>query len=181
MGSSSDSQSDVPPWLLSGAIWAWKHRDSARVFASLGAVVVLVVGGLLYKFSPGDLERADADLKRARIVVNSLEAEAWKEIEAARGHRKRAAEIRKLIEQCTGTPDGPWDEWADAQARGHAQLDKAKCERRDNLLHLAAQYLRLLAEAESEFLRAKDARDRGTPYPVAPRVQELLAPVLANR
>ena len=72
-------------------------------------------------------------------------------------------------------------EWIAASADAHTQLSKANWERRDNGLHLAAEYRRLIAEAECEILRAKDARDHGTPYKVAPRVRDLLAPVLNTR
>jgi hypothetical protein len=151
-----------------------------RVAAQL-AVGVVAIAVVIYKLSPTDLERADADVKRAWVVINVLEDEAQKNIDDARGHRARAAEIRQTMDKSRGITDPPWFEWCAAKAENHTRLANAKRDRRDSLLHLTVEYLRLLAEAECEIIRAKNARDHGTPYEVAPRVREILTPVLAGR
>jgi hypothetical protein len=171
----------MPPWLQSGLNLVWKHRDSILRFPIICGFAAVVVGTLVFKFSPTDLERADAEVKKARVAIVSLEEEAGQHLENAMKYRKRLTTIRKSLEEGKDLPDPAWLEWCEAMADGNTRLQKAHYARRDNLLRLIAQYLRLLAEAECEILRAKDARDRGTPYVVAPRIQELLAPVLASR
>jgi len=178
---SNPDNPDLPPWLLIGVNWGWKRRDSIRRVAVMCALAAAIVGILVYRFSPTDLERADADIKKARVVIISLDEEANQQLEDAARHRKRAAELRKTLEEKKGSPDTAMVEWCEAMLHSHTQMQKAKDHRRDNLVRLTAQSMRLLAEAECEILRAKDARDRGTPYVVAPRVQELLAPVVAAR
>jgi hypothetical protein len=74
-----------------------------------------------------------------------------------------------------------WVERNQAISDSHSQLSRANAERRDTLIHLTAVYVRLVTEAEAELLRAKDARDRGVPYKVAPRVREILSPILSAR
>lgn len=180
MCSCNDRRPDVPPWLRSVRIHLHRNREGLLALAALIAFVVGVVGLLFYLFGPTDIDRAEADLKKAWVVVNTLEDEAIQAGKDARGHSKRAAEYRQAEEEDKDTGDAAFLEWCDSSAHGHKQLSKAKWARRENTLHLAAEYRRLLAEAESEILRAKDARDRGTPYKVAPRVREILAPVLGT-
>ena len=50
--------------------------DSILRFAIVCALAAGIVGALVYKFSPSDLERADADIKKARVLILSLEEEA---------------------------------------------------------------------------------------------------------
>jgi hypothetical protein len=127
------------------------------------------------------MERAEADLEKARAVVCAHEDESLDCEKAAKGHRLRAAEHQKQADEHRDTTDAEWLAWHRAMADGHAQLARARSARRDTLTHLTALNLRLLAEAECEILRAKDALDRGTPYKVAPRVRSILAPVLGGR
>jgi hypothetical protein len=181
MCSSADCKPDLPPWLHFGVNCAWKHRDSIRRFAIMCGFAAVITGGLIYKFSPTDLARADADVDKARVIILSLDEEARQQLENARKHKKRLAEIRKSLEEEKDSKDTARLEWREAMADGNSRLQTAHYARHDNLLRLIAQYLRLLAEAECEILRAKGARDRGTPYVVAPRVQDLLAPILTKR
>jgi hypothetical protein len=131
--------------------------------------------------APTDIEQAEADLRSARTVTTALIDEAFQHEADARGHRSHAECHRNLLDEHADTNDAEWVEVQQALADGHAQLARVHGSRRDNLFHVAAEHLRLLAEAESEILRAKDARDRGCPYPVAPRVRALLTPVLPAR
>jgi hypothetical protein len=131
-------------------------------------------------FVPNDIERAEADLAKARAIVCALDRESDAQQEETVKHKERASEHQRIADKNKDTTDLPWLEWNRAMADGHSQIGRAKRDRRDNLTHLTAVYLRLLAEAESEILRAKDARDRGTPYKVAPRVHEILAPILSE-
>lgn len=179
MCSCNDPPSDTPPWVDSLNRFIWRHRDIIRSGVTMFAVLVSVAGVLLYRFSPTDFERAEADLVKARAIVNALDVDSEAEQKEAAKHYKRASEYRQVVDENQDTTDLPWLEWNQAMADGHSQIYRAKRDRRDNLFHLIAVYLRLLAEAESEILRAKDARDRGTPYKVAPRVREILAPVLS--
>jgi hypothetical protein len=162
-----------------------RQRAVARTHAICGALSVAIaaaLGGLLfYLRSPTDIERAEADLKKAWVVVNTLDEEAAEAGKNARGHAKRAAEYRQTAADEKDSTDTPRQEWIESNASGHKKLSKANWDRRDNALHLAAEYRRLVAEADCEILRAKDARDRGTPYKVAPRVREILTPVLAGQ
>lgn len=176
----NDPRPDIPPWLRSVGIHLQRNREPFLAIAALLAVVAGVVGLLVYLFGPTDIDRAEADLKKAWVVVNTLEEDAIQASKDARGHSKRAAEFRQAAEEDKDSTDTTRVEWFESSAHGHKQLSKANWERRDNTLHLAAEYRRLLAEAECEILRAKDARDRGTPYKVAPRVREILAPVLGT-
>lgn len=179
MCSCNDRPSDIPPWLRPLCANVQKHRDAFLAFAALVAVLAALIGTAAYFFGPTDIDRAEADLKKARRIVNEIEEESSQAAKDARGHEKRAAECRRIAEQETDSTDDARVEWVESSARGHKQLSKANWERRDNCLHLAAEYRLLLAEAESEVLRAKNARDRGTPFQVAPRVRDILTPILA--
>lgn len=179
MSSSCRPESDIPDWLRSVLALTWKHRATVGPVAALVLAVAALAGTLFYLLSPTDIERAEADLRKARAVVSALDDESVGHQKAARLNRTRAAEHRKLADDNKDTTDTEWLERHRATAESQAQLGRANDARRDNLYHLTAEYLRLLAEAECEILRAKDARDRGTPYQVAPRVRELLAPMLS--
>lgn len=172
---------ELPPWLHSGLKLAWNYRNTIGHIIGLAAILGTALPLFWYRFSPTDLERAEDDLKRARIVIVSFDGEALQHLEEARKYKKRLAQIREALEEGKDSTDTACLAWCEAMADGNTRLQKANYARRDNLLHLMAQYLRLLAEAECEVLLAKDARDRGTPYRVAPRVRELLAPILADR
>lgn len=165
------------------SVRGWVRNHSTLVAKVLTHAVGLaaVAGFLVYQNTPTDIERAEADLHKARAVVMALDEESVNHQKDARLHHARAAEFRKIADDNRDTTDTAWLEWHRAMADSHAQLRRAKSARRDNLYHLTAGYLRLFAEAECEILRAKDARDRGTPYAVAPRVRHLLAPVISVR
>lgn len=172
--------SEIPDWIWSFQAFAWRHRESIRPAAAAAVVLVALAGLLVYLLSPSDMERAEADIKKAWVVVQDLEDESDQQGKDARGHSQRAAEYRDAGNETKAATDETYLEWCDSSAHAHRQLAKAKRARRDNTLHLAAEYRRLLSEAECEILRAKDARDRGTPYKVAPRVRDILAPVLGS-
>lgn len=57
------------------------------------------MGLLVYLFGPTDINRAEADLKKAWVVVNTFEDEALQASKDARGHSKRAAEFRQAAEE----------------------------------------------------------------------------------
>lgn len=181
MSSTAPFDSDIPDWLRSLPVLAWKHRAVVGPVAAVAVVLTGLVGGLCYLFGPDDIARAESDLKRAWVVLNAIEEESTKARNDARGHTKRAAAYRKVADEDKDPTDTPRAEWLAASADCHSQLANANWQRRDNGLHLAAEYRRLIAEADCEILRAKDARDSGTPYKVAPRVRDLLTPILAAR
>lgn len=172
---------DASPWRESINAFVWRHRDSLRAALGLAVAVAGLTALAAYHFSPTDIDRAESDLQRARAVVADLDEECATRQEEATNHKARAAHYRQRADQYADTADAEWLEWNRAMADSHAQLHRAKRDRRDNLLHLVAVHLRLLAEAECEILRARDARDRGTPYEVAPRVRDLLAPILNTK
>lgn len=172
--------SDAPDWLHALVAAAWRHRATVAPFVALAVILAGLAGGLFYLLGPTDVERAEADLQKARAVVAAFDEEAGVCVTAAKGHKRRAAEHRKQADENPTETDAEWLEWQRSMAYGHAELARANYARRDTLIRLCAAYLRLLAEAEGEILRAKDARDRGTPYKVAPRVRELLAPMISG-
>lgn len=172
---------DLPPWARSVQSLAYRHRVVLAPALALAVSLAGLTGGLFYLFAPNDIERAEADLRKARAVVVALDTEADSALKEAKGHKLRAAEHRQELAKHPDVDDAEWRAWQQSMADGHARLHRAKDARRDTLLHLTSEYLRLLAEAEGEILRAKDARDRGTPHQVAPRVRDLLAPVLSSR
>ncbi|MBY0398057.1 MAG: hypothetical protein K2X91_16540 [Thermoleophilia bacterium] len=178
----SEQRTDVPAWRRPLARSGWTNRSRQLVALVHAVGIASLLGVLAYQhLRPSDIERAEADLQTARDIVMALDEESTTCQKEARGHKKWAAEFRKRADDDKDTTDAAWLEWHRAAADGNTQLARAKAERRDNLFHLTAQYLRLLAEAECEIVRAKDARDRGTPYKVAPRVRDLLAPILGTR
>jgi hypothetical protein len=168
-----------PPeeWLEAVQEFAWRHRGTLGTVAGVLVVIAAITGTLFHLLTPTDIGRAEADLKRAQDIVFALDKQANAHQAAAQSHHSQAAECRRYAEGGSGT-GSVWAERNGALADSHAQLCRSNLERRDNLLHLVAVYVRLVAEAESVTLRAKNARDRGTPYKVAPRVREILAPVL---
>jgi hypothetical protein len=180
MCSPNHPQSNAPRWGSSGWSSTRKNRG-ALIAAAVPLVLLAAVAGLfLHRHGSTDLERAEADIEKARRIVRALEAESDEQVVAAETHKKKAAEYRRAVAENQDTSDATWLEWQEAMAARHARLREAKNTRRDTVLHLAAEYRRLLTEAECELLRAKDARDRGTPYKVAPRIRAILTPVLGT-
>ncbi|MBX9584623.1 MAG: hypothetical protein K2X87_30340 [Gemmataceae bacterium] len=179
--SSARFNSDVPEWPRSPLALAWRHRATVVPFVALAVTLAGLAGGLCYLLGPTDVERAEADLQKARAVVIAFDEEAGVCLTAGKGHNRRAAEHQKQVDENPTETDAEWLEWQRSMAYGHAELARANYARRDTMTRLCAAYLRLLAEAEGEILRAKDARDRGTPYKVAPRVRELLTPMISAR
>jgi hypothetical protein len=178
MCSCNERPPDAHPWRDALNAFVWRHRDDIRGIIVVAVGLAAVAGALAYRFSPTDIERAEADLVKARAIVCALDDESEVQQKEAAKHSARASEFRKIADENKDTKDTPWLEWHRAMADGHSQLYRAKRDRRDNLTHLTAVYLRLIAEAECEILRAKDARNRGTPYKVTPRVRDILAPIL---
>lgn len=176
-----DHDDEMPRWARSVESFAREHRALLAPVVALAVTLAGLAGGLFYLFAPSDIERAEADLRKARAVIVALDNEADAALQEAKGHKLRAAKHRQELAKHADVDDAEWRAWQQAMADGHARLHRAKDARRDTLLHLTSEYLRLLAEAEGEILRAKDARDRGTPHQVAPRVRNLLAPVLSGR
>lgn len=181
MCSLCDFDGDVPRWVRSLQSFARDHGAVLAPAVALAATLAAMAGGLFYLLGPTDIERAEAHLWKARAVVAALDDEATASLKEAKGHKLRAADHKKQLDENPDVDDAEWRAWHQAMADGHGRLYRAKVARRDTLMHLAAEYLRLLAEAEGEILRAKDARDRGTPNTVAPRVRDLLAPVMTGR
>lgn len=161
--------------------WVRNHPTLVAKVLTHAVGLAAVAGILLYQTTPTDIERAETDLRKARAVVAAFDEEAGVCVTAAKGHKRLAAEHRKQADDNPNEPDAAWLEWQRSMASGHAELARANYARRNTLTRLSATYLRLLAEAECEILRAKDARDRGTPHKVAPRVRELLTPIISAR
>ena len=180
MCSCNQPRPDAPPWLDSRNTFVWRHRNNVRDLVVVAAVFVPLGILLGYLLSPTDIDRAESDLAKARAIVVALDAESETQQRETVKHKERASEYRQIADENKDATDLPWLEWNRAMADGHSQISRAKRDRRDNLFHLNAVYLRLIAEAECELLRAKDARDRGTPYKVAPRVRKILAPILSE-
>lgn len=151
-------------------------RRTTLALAATGATAAV----LMQRPAPTDIDQAEANLHTSWAVINRLEDEADEQQLASRGHRKRAAEHQKMVDENKDDPDAPWVEWHRASADGHSRLATATSARRDNLLQLSAEYRRRIAEANCTILQARDTRDRGTPMTVAPRVREILRPVLSN-
>jgi hypothetical protein len=179
MCSSNRSDPDLVAWLRYLDRWTWQNR-AVVVPIALAGLAAAAVGLVAHFFGPTDLERAESDLRKAGAVVNAIEAEAPRQLKDWREHRQEAAHYRKLADENKDSSDVEFLEWHLATARGHSRLAGAASDRRDHLLRLAAEYRRLLAEAQCEILEAKEARERGMPYEVAPRVRELLKPILTN-
>jgi hypothetical protein len=177
--SCNDHQSDLPPWLRPLCDHVRKHREAFLAFAALLAIVAGLLVLANYFFGPTDIDRAESAVEKAWAALKEIEDDSSRAGKEAHRQEKRAAEFRKVAEEEADSTDTARVEWLDSSARSLRQLSKAYWERRDNCLHLAAEYRRLLAEAECEVLRAKNARDRGTPYKVTPRVREILTPILA--
>lgn len=180
MCSCNQSRNGTPLWLRSLNHRLLRQRDSFRDLVAAAALLAVLIPLLVYALSPTDIERAEADLRRASNVVKAMNDEANKTLEEAEDHKECAQFRQACLDESPNTTDSEWVELQRSKRDSHRQLYRAKLARRDNLLHLTAEYWRLLAEAECEIVRAKDARDRGTPYKVAPRVRELLAPVLGS-
>lgn len=174
-------RTDFSPWRDTAHAFAWRHRDALRAALGLAAVLAALGGLAAYQLAPTDLERAEADLRKARAVVIDLQEEGVRAGEDARRHARNAAEGRRAAADTDESADPGYRGYCESLAAANKQVSAANWARRDALIHLTAGYLRLLAEAECEILRAKDARDHGTPYTVAPRVRDLLAPVLNTR
>jgi hypothetical protein len=161
--------------------WTERHFSLAvSVTASLLAVVGMSVAFVYPHFHSG-IARAEADVRAGWAVVDALENEAAEQVQEARHHKQQAEERQRVLDANKYRGDSGWDEFARGHVAYHARLRAARCARRDVLIHLATEYRRLVVEAECELLAAKSARDRGVPHKVAPRVRQLLTPVLGNR
>lgn len=171
---------DSPDWTRSALSLSRKYRE--LVFRTVGVVLALaaVAGTLFYLLRPTDIQRAEADHQQSLPVVRGVEVEAVRQQKEWRSHDQTAAEYRKLAETRKDSEDLAALEWYRAKAEHHARVAAAASDRRDHLLRLAAEYHRLVAEAHCEILRAKEARERGTPYEVAPKVRAILKPILTN-
>jgi hypothetical protein len=178
MCSCNQSRSDTPPWPHSLNRYRSRQRDLVRTLMAVAALQAVLIPLAVYVHSPTDIVRAEADLKKASSVVKALNDEAAETLDEAEDHKKRSQFYQACLDEKPNTPDSDWVEWHRSKIYSHKELYRAKRDRRDNLVRLTAGYYRLLAEAECEIIRAKDARDRGTPYKVAPRVREILTPIL---
>lgn len=156
--------------------WRMVRRAALALAATAATAAVLT-----QRSTPADIDQAEANLHTSWAVINRLEDEADEQQLASRGHRKRAAEHQKMVNENEDEPDTPWVEWHRASADGHSRLATATSARRDNLLQLSADYRRRIAEANCLILQARDSRDRGVSVKVAPQVQEILRPILSNR
>ena len=172
---------DVPIWWQSLSVQVWNQRDWIRGSALACFVAAAVVGGLIYGFMPDDLHQAYAEMSKAWTLMQANKAEADEHLNKIEWRKGRIVYLRTELEKAKRTPDKALAEFCEAAIAANEQVQKAEKSRRDNLLCLCAEHARLLAQAESEFRRAQDAKDRGAPYPVTPRVRAILAPVLAAR
>lgn len=158
------------------------RTPSWRVFrrAALSLAAAGVIAAVTHRPAPTDIDQAEASLHASWAVINRLEAEADEQHLASSGHRERGNEHQKMVDGSKAEPDAPWVEWHRASAHGHSRLATATSTRRDHLLKLSAEYRRLIADANCVILQARDAGERGTPMTVAPRVREILRPILSN-
>lgn len=175
---SSDSDDAVPPWLRSIGIVLWKNREAVLPAAGIVAALAVCIGTVIYFHMPSDVQRAEADLAQAKAVIDRLSAETDAMLSEAEYHAKRAKHFQACLDERPHTKDAAWATWNRVKVETHTELYDAKLDRRNKLLLLLASYHRLLADAEREILTAKDARDHGTPYKVAPRVRDVLSAIL---
>lgn len=173
--------SGVPGWYLTVAVWLWEKGHWIRYFIVSVVGAAVVVGGLNHRSPPSDLEQAYAELQMAWKLQAAYRAEADEHFRMSEEREEAIADFRAKAEAAKHTPDPAWAEYCEAMAVGNEIVQKAERTRRDNLLRLCAEHRRLAAQAESELRRAQDARDRGAAYPVAPRIKEILTPVLGAR
>jgi hypothetical protein len=180
MCSCNDRRFDFLPFRPSLSLTVRRYRGQLLAGAGCVLALVTVIGVLVYLLMPGDIERAESDIQKAKDIVLALDQEADSRHATAKAYRTYSSDYRTSAER--GAASGSvWVERNHAIADSHSQLSRANGERRDTLIHLTAVYVRLVTEAETELLRAKDARDRGIPYKVAPRVREILSPILSTR
>jgi hypothetical protein len=179
MCSFSQHRDNSPEWIQFAQSLAWKHRAVVIQIVCVTLALAAVAGLLVYRLTPTDIQRAETDLQKAKEVVSALNKETAESLEDAEYQRDRAKHYQARLDEKPQTTDSEWVEWNRSKLYSHSELSRAKFARRNNLIRLTAGYQRLLAEAECEILRAKDASDRGTPFKVAPRVRDILAPILA--
>ena len=181
MRASCDQDSDIPDWLRALGRWAWANRPKLAppVIAGLLAAVVSLVLHLICVAA--DLKLARAELNDGWSVVRTLDDEAFALFDQAANHQARRQEILDALKQ--RKPDGSeaWVEWMQATADTHRSIARIKFERAERLLRWTAEFRLLLVAAEREFATAQDSRLHGQAARVAPRVREILAPVLALR
>lgn len=180
MCSATDRTTDTPGWVHALQRWARRNRDTLRVAVATCSALAALVGILVHQFGPSDIERAEADVSRAWATIRAIELESNRHQQERDALQGLAADYRKSVKQCGDGPDVEWVARQRVMALECARLASATNERRDHLVRLSTDYRQRVGQAEREILRARTARECGTPYDVAPRVRELLHPILSN-
>jgi hypothetical protein len=181
MHSASGHDSDLPDWLRTLGHWAWANRrkNAPPVIAGLLAAAVCLALHLICVAA--DLKLARAELNEGWGVVRVLDDEAFALFDQDAAHRAKRKETLDELNAQKSTAAYAWVEWKQAVADTHRDLARIKFERAERLLRRAAEFRALLIAAERELAVAQDARLHGQATRVAPRVRELIAPVLAVR
>jgi hypothetical protein len=181
MLASSDHDSDVPDWLRALGHWAWanRHKLAPPTIAGLLTAVVCLVLHLICVAA--DLKLARADLNDAWGVVRALDDAAFVYSDQAASHRAQRKEALDDLDKHKVKAADAWVEWKQSVADTHRDLERIKFERAERLLRRTAEFRALLVAAERELASAQDAHLHGQSARAAPRVREILAPVLALR
>lgn len=177
----SEHDPDITDWIRSLGHWAWVNRPKLAPPVIAGLLAAGVGLGVHLLCVVADLKLARADLNDGWRVVRTLDAEAFALFDQAADHQTRRQETLDTLKQWK--PDGSeaWVGWMQATADADRDLARIKFERAERLLCRTAEFRLLLTAAERELARARDARIHGHTVRVAPRVREVIAPVLALR
>src|SRR5262249_36009396 len=90
---------ETHPWRDALNAFVWRHRDDIRGILAIAVGLAAIAGALVYRFSPTDIERAEADLVKAREIVCALDRESdAQQVESVK-HNKRASEHRRIADE----------------------------------------------------------------------------------
>lgn len=181
MRASSDHDPDLPDWLRALGHWAWANRPKLAPPVIAGLLTAGVCLVLYLICVAADLKLARADLNEGWGVVRTLDDEALALFDQVASHRARRKEALDELNTHKSTAASAWVEWKQSVADTHRDLERIKFERAERLLRRTAEFRALLIAAERELASAQDARLHGQSARAAPRVREILAPVLALR
>ena len=181
MRASSEHDSDLPDWLRTFGHLAWANRQKLAppVIAGLLTAGVCLVLHLICVAA--DQRLARAELNEGWGVVRALDDEAFALFDQNASHRAKRKETLDELTTHKSTAADAWVEWKQAVADTHRDLGRIKYERAEQLLRRTAEFRALLIAAERELASAQHARLHGQSVRVAPRIKEILAPVLASR
>lgn len=181
MRSSSDHDSEIPGWLRALGRWAWANRPKLAPPVIAGLLTAAVCLALHLICVAADLKLARAELNEGWGVVRALDDEAFALFDQDTSHRAKRKETLDELNAQKSTAAHAWVEWKQAVADTQRDLARIKFGRAERLLRRTAEFRALLIAAERELASAQDARLHGQSVRVAPRIKEILAPVLASR